>query len=78
MAGRGKNAKGVGKNTAAKRTAYRPGTKPIADGQITSGAIRRLARRGGVQRLSAGTNHHVREYIDDFLNRIVRDSLSYC
>jgi len=78
MAGRGKNSKTVGKTTAAKRTAHRPGYKPTPDGQITNGAIRRLARRGGVQRISSGSNNHVREYIDDFLNRIVRDSLSYC
>jgi histone H4 len=78
MAGRGKNSKAVGKTTAAKRTINRQGTKPIADGQITNGAIRRLARRGGIQRISSGINNHVRDYIDDFLNSIVRDSLSYC
>ena len=78
MAGRGKNSKGVGKTGGAKRTVHRSGTKPIADGQITNGAVRRLARRGGVQRISSGINNHVREYIDDFLNRVVRDSLSYC
>jgi len=78
MAGRGKNSKVVGKTLAAKKNTKNTVSKSIPDGQITNGAIRRLARRGGVTRISYGTNSHVRDYIDDFLNRVVRDSLSYC
>jgi histone H4 len=63
---------------AAKRTTRRPELKDSVDGIVTNGAIRRLARRGGVQRISSSSNSHVRDYIDDFLNRVVRDSLSYC
>jgi histone H4 len=78
MAGRGKNSKVVGKSLAAKKNTKSLNPKPTIDTQITNGAIRRLARRGGVSRISYGTNNHVREYIDEFLNKIVRDSLSYC
>lgn len=73
MAGRGKNAKAAAKN-ATKKSMRRV---EIKDGIITNGAIRRLARRGGVKRLSSSSNSHVRDYVDDFLNRVVRDSLSY-
>ncbi|CAM6004541.1 unnamed protein product [Sphagnum balticum] len=47
-------------------------------GVITNGAIRRLARRGGVKRIAFETHHQVKEYIDYFLERVVRDSLVYC
>lgn len=60
MAGRGKDSKVVGKTLAAKKNTRNAGPKPIADGQITNGAIRRLARRGGVTRISYGTNSYVR------------------
>ena len=73
MAGRGKNSRPAAKN-AAKRTSRVPELK---DGIVTNGAIRRLARRGGVKRISSSSNSHVRDYVDDFLQRVVRDSLSY-
>ena len=74
MAGRGKNTKNVGKR--AKHTA-RSSHKDIPTGTITTGALRRLARRGGVKRIGIESHQHVRAYIDDFLNRIVRDSLTF-
>lgn len=76
MAGRGKNAKQASSKRKAKVTA-KDGIKDFPDSHITNGAIRRLARRGGVKRISASINDHVRDYVDDFLNRIVRDSLTF-
>lgn len=75
MAGRGKTGKQAGRS-ATKKTS-RLDSKPIAPGVITNGAIRRLARRGGVKRISYATHENVRDYINDFLERVVRDSLTY-
>jgi histone H4 len=76
MAGKGKVGRAAPK-AGAKHTARRSAHKEIKDGRVTNGAIRRLARRGGVKRISLDTHQHVRDYVDDFLNKIVRDSLSY-
>jgi histone H4 len=73
MAGRGK----VGK------MAHKAGAKKVMPGPragstvVTNGAIRRLARRGGLKRISLASHESVREYINDFLERVVRDSLTY-
>lgn len=75
MAGRGKSGKLAGRS-ASKKTS-RLEVKPIANAVITNGAIRRLARRGGVKRISYASHEHVRDYINDFLERVVRDSLTY-
>lgn len=74
MAGRGKAGK-MASRSASKKTASTK-SAPIKY-IITNGAIRRLARRGGVKRISLATHQGVREYIDDFLERVVRDSLTY-
>ena len=75
MPGRGKNTKLVGKNKS-KHTS-RNSNKEVRTNVITNGAIRRLARRGGVKRIALATHGHVRDYIDDFLTQVVRDSLTY-
>jgi len=75
MAGRGKNAKQAAKNKS-KHT-VRSAAKEVSTGMITNGAIRRLARRGGVKRISYASHAHVRDYVDDFLGQVVRDSLTY-
>ena len=74
MAGKGKVGKRV--KGSAKKKMVKAG-KQLPVGNITNGAIRRLARRGGVKRISANTHSHVREYIDDFLTKMVRDSLTF-
>lgn len=75
MAGRGKNArlasKGKTKHTKATE-------RVVASGHITNGAIRRLARRGGVKRMASSIGDSMRDYIDDFLNKVVRDTLTFC
>ena len=73
MAGRGKTNKTKSRAKHTSRTSH----KEIPTGNITSGAIRRLARRGGIKRIAMASNVAVRDYIDDFLNRVVRDSLTY-
>lgn len=54
MAGQGKGGKGVGGKgkVGAKRTTARRQSRATIEG-ITKPAIRRLARRGGVKRLSS-------------------------
>jgi histone H4 len=75
MAGKGKTGKVAAKNRAKSTGRGEP--KDSKNAVVTNGAIRRLARRGGVKRLSFAAHHHVRDYIEDFLNRVVRDTLTY-
>lgn len=44
---------------------------------ITKPALRRLARRGGVKRISEQTYQHMREVIGLFLRKTIRDSITY-
>jgi histone H4 len=76
MAGRGKVGKQASRS-ATKKTSKGYEAKQPPAGVITNGAIRRLARRGGVRRISLNTHENVRDYINDFLERVVRDSLTY-
>ena len=69
----GKGGKGFGK-VGAKR--YRKPTKEVLLG-ITKPAIRRLARRGGVKRISALIYDEARNNLKLFLEGVVRDSVTY-
>ncbi|KAJ7483096.1 hypothetical protein B0H11DRAFT_2157585 [Mycena galericulata] len=62
MAGRGKGGKGLGVG-GAKR--------------ITKPAIRRLARRGGVKRISGLIYEETRGVLKIFLENVIRDSVTY-
>jgi histone H4 len=75
MAGKGKTGK-LAVKSGAKRTA-KSDVKAFRSGVVTNGAIRRLARRGGVKRIAIATHGSVRDYIDEFLERLVRDALTY-
>ncbi|KAK4121606.1 histone-fold-containing protein [Parathielavia appendiculata] len=44
---------------------------------ITKPAIRRLARRGGVKRISAGIYDEARDALKTFLTTVVRDVVTY-
>ena len=44
---------------------------------ITNTAIRRLARRGGVKRISGLIYHETRGVLKDFLENVFRDALTY-
>ena len=77
MAGQGKGGKGgkgMGK-LGGKRHA-RKTTKTSIEG-ITKPAIRRLARRGGVKRISAFIYQDTRVVLKSFLESVVRDSITY-
>lgn len=73
MTGRGKGAKGLGKG-GAKR--HRRVLRDNIMG-ITKPALRRLARRGGVKRISGLIYEHGRGVLKVFLENIVRDSVTY-
>jgi len=80
MSGRGKGGKGLGKG-GAKRT-----RKVLRDNilGVTKPAIRRLARRGGVKRISGLVYEETRNYLHNgdkgigFLDDVIRDAVTYC
>merc|ERR1712227_7966 len=73
MTGRGKGGKGLGKG-GAKR--HRKILRDNIQG-ITKPAIRRLARRGGVKRISALIYEEVRGVLKTFLENVIRDAVTY-
>ena len=72
MSGRGKGGKGLGKG-GAKR--FRKANKGNISG-ITKPAIRRLARRGGVKRISGKIYDESRQVIKSFLESVVSDAVT--
>ena len=69
----GKSGKSYGK-IGAKR--IRKNTKEIILG-ITKPAIKRLARRGGVKRISGLIYEETRNVLKTFLENVVRDAVTY-
>lgn len=55
---------------------HRKVLRPAVEG-ITNSDFRRLARRGGVKRMSAACHDTAREEIKDFLKNIIRDAVHY-
>ena len=74
MAGRGKVGKGYGKVGAKRHT--KKSLKETIMG-ITKPAIRRLARRGGVKRISSLIYEETRNVLRSFLENVIRDSVTY-
>jgi len=72
--GKGKGGKVAGKTGKRHTTKHR--TKPTSEG-ITKPAIRRLARRGGVKRISSFIYDDTRQVLKSFLENIVRDAVTY-
>jgi histone H4 len=66
--------KGVGKVAAKRHT--RKVNRPLIDG-ITKPAIRRLARRGGVKRISFYIYDYTRDVLKGFLSGVVKDAITY-
>ncbi|KAK4097391.1 histone-fold-containing protein [Parathielavia hyrcaniae] len=64
----------AGKTVGAKR--HRKIIKDTIRG-ITKPAIRRLARRGGVKRISAGIYDEARHALKTFLTTVIRDVITY-
>nr|XP_030705610.2 uncharacterized protein LOC115848803 [Globicephala melas] len=73
MSGRGKGGKGLGKG-GAKR--HRKVLRDNIQG-ITKPAIRRLARRGGVKRISGLIYEETRGVLKVFLENVIRDAVTY-
>ena len=73
MSGRGKGGKGLGKGGAKRHR------KVMRDNilGITKPAIRRLARRGGVKRISGLIYDETRSVLKTFLDGVVLDAVSY-
>jgi len=71
--GRGKGGKGIGKG-GAKR--HRKILRDNIQG-VTKPAIRRLARRGGVKRISGLIYEEVRGVLRVFLENVIRDAVTY-
>ena len=73
MSGRGKGGKGLGKG-GAKR--HRKVLRDNIQG-ITKPAIRRLARRGGVKRISGLIYEETRGVLKVFFENVIRDAVTY-
>ena len=71
--GRGKGGKGLGKGGAKRHR------KILRDNIqcITKPAIRRLARRGGVKRISGLIYEETRGVLKVFLENVIRDAVTY-
>lgn len=72
--GIGKGGKGIGKNGFAKR--HRKVLRDNIQG-ITKPAIRRLARRGGVKRISGLVYGEIRGVLKEFVQSVLRDAIIY-
>lgn len=76
----GKSIGGKGKGKAVGKVASKRNTKkssrPVLEG-ITKPAIRRLARRGGVKRISHFIYEYTREILRFFLSGVVKDAITY-
>ena len=73
MTGRGKGGKGLGKG-GAKR--HRKILRDNIQG-ITKPAIKRIARRGGVKRISGLIFEETRGVLKVFLEAVIKDSITY-
>ena len=88
MTGRGKGGKGLGKGGAKRhRKVLRDNIQvslgivdrrdPHVPQGITKPAIRRLARRGGVKRISGLIYEETRGVLKVFLENVIRDAVTY-
>jgi histone H4 len=73
MSGRGKGGKGLGKGGAMR---HRKVLKDNIQG-VTKGSIRRLARRGGVKRISITIYNEVRSVLKTFMENVLRDAVTF-
>ena len=72
----GKSFGGKGKGNVKRPTRGGRLNKPNIEG-ITKPAIRRLARRGGVKRISFGIYKEMRDVLLKFLTQVVRDANTF-
>lgn len=74
MAGIGKGKSGKVKIDVKRKTGT--SLKPLLEG-ITKPALRRLARRGGVKRISSNIYKEVKNVLYGFVQSVVRDAIVY-
>ena len=74
--GLGKGGKGLGLGGKGGAKRHRKILRDNIQG-ITKPAIRRLARRGGVKRISASIYDETRGVLRGFLEAVIRDSVTY-
>jgi histone H4 len=72
----GKGGKGVGKISGKRHGVAKKSSRSSLEG-ITKPAIRRLARRGGVKRISSFIYDDSRQVLKGFLEGIVKDAVTY-
>lgn len=68
----------AGKGKLGRKSLKRAVDSKIQRTTITRGSIRRLARRGGVKRISQSAYDETRDFADYFLNVVVKDAAVYC
>jgi histone H4 len=73
--GKGGRGKGLGKNGPKRHQKGLAKRQPIMG--ITKPAIRRLARRGGVKRISGLVYEETRGVLKVFLDQVIRDAVTY-
>ena len=73
MVGRGRGKKGLGKGGMVR---HRMVLRDKIQG-ITNGTIRRLARRGGVKRISQLVYEEIRAILRIYLQNVVHDAVTY-
>ncbi|XP_077290234.1 histone H4-like [Arctopsyche grandis] len=73
MVGRGKGSKGLGKGGVMR---HRKILRDNIQG-VTKPAIRRLARRGGVKRISGLIYEETRGVLKTFIASVMRDAVTY-
>ena len=76
MSGLGKGGKGLGKGGAKRHRSFCSVPRDKILG-ITKPAIRRLARRGGVKRISGLIYEETRGVLMVFLEKLIRDAVTY-
>ena len=69
--------KGRGQQGAKRNKNKKAKTRPELLQGITKGDVRRLARRGGVKRISSGIYLCTRDVLLGFLEGVVKDSLVF-
>ena len=74
---KGYHDKAGGKGHKTAKMARRRANRTAVEMGITKPAIRRLARRGGVKRLSAEVYPAAREVLKEYLANVIQDAVTY-
>lgn len=72
MTGRGKGGKGLGKGAAKRHR-----KQSTHENRISKPAIRRLARRGGVKRLSGRVYEEAEKITIDYIDVVLKHAVTY-